>query len=364
MTSALVANPCAVTLMQSLSLAAVNWHSFFFYLFALVTCGFAVAVLLAGNVVRMAFYLIISLAGAAGLFFLAGAQFVGAMQIMIYVGGTLVLLIFGVMLTAQAAFVNMKTSAGEWTLAAIIGGSLLFLLVHTALSVEEWREVRPDQATLAADEGQDVTALGAGFIGYRPDSLHQTDDTLRRGMSGYLLPFEIVSIHLLIVLVGAAYLARSKQITGAGLRVAGKPDDDSLTASAGAKRRPALVSSVLGFLMLTALVGAVTSFFARSKLQVMLADYAPELTTTPEWVYVGGGLLALGMFLMLLVIWNWQRWGFYGVVALMLAKAAMIGAAGMGMVWVTITLVGGAIFAGLLYELLQVGRPSVWRQLE
>ena len=50
----------------------------------------------------MAFYLVISLGATAGLFFLAGAHFVGAMQIMIYVGGTVVLLIFGVMLTAQA----------------------------------------------------------------------------------------------------------------------------------------------------------------------------------------------------------------------------------------------------------------------
>ena len=59
---------------------------------------------------------------------LAGAEFVGAMQIMIYVGGTLVLLIFGVMLTAQATFVSMKTSASEWIIAAIVGGSLFFLL--------------------------------------------------------------------------------------------------------------------------------------------------------------------------------------------------------------------------------------------
>jgi NADH:ubiquinone oxidoreductase subunit 6 (subunit J) len=44
----------------------------------------------------MAFYLVRSLAATAGLFFLAGADFVGAMQIMIYVGGTLVLLFFGV----------------------------------------------------------------------------------------------------------------------------------------------------------------------------------------------------------------------------------------------------------------------------
>ena len=55
-------------------LAAINWHSFFFLCFALLTCVFAVAVVLTANVVRMAFYLVLSLGATAGLFFLAGAD--------------------------------------------------------------------------------------------------------------------------------------------------------------------------------------------------------------------------------------------------------------------------------------------------
>ena len=76
----------------------------------------------------MAFYLVLSLAATAGLFFLAGQDFVGAMQLLIYVGGTLVLLIFGVMLTSQERFVNMKTMAGDWVIGMIAGGALLSLL--------------------------------------------------------------------------------------------------------------------------------------------------------------------------------------------------------------------------------------------
>ena len=106
-------------------LAAINWHSFFFLLCGLLSCLFALGVLFSSNIVRMAFYLILSLTATAGLFMLAGAQFVGAMQIMIYVGGTLVLLIFGVMLTARATFVSMKTRGGEWVLAGIVGSALL-----------------------------------------------------------------------------------------------------------------------------------------------------------------------------------------------------------------------------------------------
>src|SRR6186713_1605361 len=99
----------------------MNWHTFFFLLFSLIACAFALAVVVSSNIVRMAFYLVLSLGATAGLFFLAGADFVGAMQLLIYVGGTLVLLVFGVMLTAKGPFISMKTRAGEWVLAAIVG---------------------------------------------------------------------------------------------------------------------------------------------------------------------------------------------------------------------------------------------------
>lgn len=196
---------------HSFLVAAINWHSCFFLLFSLIACVFALGVLFSSNVVRMAAHLIVSLAATAVLFMLAGAQFVGAMQIMIYVGGTLVLLIFGVMLTAQATFVSMRTSAGEWVVAAIVGGSLLFLLMQTAFSVPDWRTARADPETVTAAETKAATPLGLAFLGVRVDKTHETDQQTRAGMSGYLLPFEIVSVHLLVVLIGAAYLARTKK---------------------------------------------------------------------------------------------------------------------------------------------------------
>lgn len=198
--------------------AAMDWHALFFWMFALLTCGFALSVLFSNNVVHMAFYLILSLGSSAGLFFLAGAEFVGAMQLMIYVGGTLVLVIFGVMLTAQARFVSMETRSGEWVVALGVGGSLLFMLLITAFNVEDWRAVedlrthetqRRENMTVA--ETQSTTQIGLGFAGVRVDKLEQPDDQLRAGMSGYLLPFVIVSVHLLVVLIGAAYMARTKR---------------------------------------------------------------------------------------------------------------------------------------------------------
>lgn len=188
---------------------AIAWHQFFFVMFALLTCGFAVGVLFSGNIVRMAFYLVLSLASSAGLFFLAGAEFVGAMQLMIYVGGTLVLLIFGVMLTAQDRFISLKTPAGEWVLSLIIGGTLLSLLLAAAFRYEGWQQAKPDTATLTSAEADTTARLGLSLVGIRPDKLD--DGTRKAGMSGYLFPFIIVSVHLLVVLVGAAYMARAKK---------------------------------------------------------------------------------------------------------------------------------------------------------
>jgi NADH:ubiquinone oxidoreductase subunit 6 (subunit J) len=227
----------------------INWHTCFFLLFALVACAFAVAVVLSANIVRMAFYLIVSLGATAGLFFLAGADFVGSMQLLIYVGGTLVLLVFGVMLTAQGPFVSMKTRGGDWILACLLSGCLLAILVPAAFSIPAWQN-RPiaaaaeqgagnHHATSAAVPAQFASAIqppaasehvaprdasagevvqrntsariGMGLLGVRVDKLESEPTRLTGGMSGYLLPFEIVSVHLLVVLIGAAYLARSKK---------------------------------------------------------------------------------------------------------------------------------------------------------
>jgi NADH-quinone oxidoreductase subunit J len=179
----------------------IYWPSFFFLLFAMIACAFAVAVVLTANIVRMAFYLVLSLAATAGLFFLAGADFVGAMQILIYVGGTLVLLVFGVMLTSQDRFVSMKTAPSEMVVAGLVGACLLALLVWAAVSVPEWRGMSRDEVT-AIPIQPTATPIGLGLLGARIDSPDR---------SGYLLIFEIISVHLLVVLIGAAYLARAKR---------------------------------------------------------------------------------------------------------------------------------------------------------
>ncbi len=200
--------------MDLIAVAWPYWHQFFFIIFATIAIGFGFGVLLSKNVVRMAFYLVLSLGSTAGLFFLAGAEFVGAMQLMIYVGGTLVLLIFGVMLTAQKDFINMDTHTQDWILATIVGGSLLMVLLFGAFGAEDWRTPQDiNDAHVSATK--EATPLGLALTGIRVDTLGESTDAVADGKSGYLMPFIIVSFHLLVVLIGAAYMARTKKLSHA-----------------------------------------------------------------------------------------------------------------------------------------------------
>jgi NADH:ubiquinone oxidoreductase subunit 6 (subunit J) len=183
-----------------------------FTLFALAACLGAVAVVVSQSVVRMAFWLVVSLGSVAALFFLADADFIGAAQLLIYVGGTLVLLVFGVMLTASGPYMKIETSPAETVVAGLIG--LLFLfVVFSSVGNVDWQATNEAVASVAGEssteagfedgsEGATLRPLGFALLGIRPD---------QPGAPGYLLPFEIASVHLLVVLIGAAYLARAKR---------------------------------------------------------------------------------------------------------------------------------------------------------
>jgi NADH:ubiquinone oxidoreductase subunit 6 (subunit J) len=104
----------------------------------------------------------------------------------------------------------METRAGDWVAAVIVGGSLLAVLIPAALSHPAWQ---PMDRAVAQDvlPAPTATPIGMALLGARVDQLDQTDAVRRAGMSGYLLVFEIISVHLLVVLIGAAYLARAKR---------------------------------------------------------------------------------------------------------------------------------------------------------
>jgi len=158
---------------------------------AAVTAVSAIGVAASRSMVRAGVWLLFTLVGVAGLYFLLGAEFLGAAQLIIYVGGTLVLVVFGVMITNQGPFAVLQTKWGEWVVGGVLASGL-FALIGTA-SLQLARPVSTEPAAPTVNE------LGMSFLGVTPDG------------QNYLLPFEIVSVHLLVVLVAAAYLARAKK---------------------------------------------------------------------------------------------------------------------------------------------------------
>ena len=158
-------------------------------LFYAVAATIVVAVLgvcIAKNIVRMAVWLFIALGSVAMLYFLLAADFLGAIQLIVYVGGTLILLIFGVMLTSKSPWVRFEPPKLELLGAALVCGALL-----VALCVVLCQAVWP--ATEGAVPGASIADLG------------------RRLVTTYLVPFEIAGVLLMIVMVGAAHLARQEK---------------------------------------------------------------------------------------------------------------------------------------------------------
>jgi NADH-quinone oxidoreductase subunit J len=160
-----------------------------FYAFAAFTVGSAAVVVLARSLIYSAFALLFTFFGVAGLYVLLGADFLAATQLLIYVGGILVLLLFGVMLTHKLYDLDLRTGVAElwnYVACAIVAAGLFTVLVTTA--------VRTDWAVADGRLPAPTTAeIGQLFLGR------------------YLLPFEAASVLLLVALIGAAMIVRRRK---------------------------------------------------------------------------------------------------------------------------------------------------------
>jgi len=156
-----------------------------FYLIAAVTVLSAAGVAFSPNIVYSAFALMGTFMGVAGLYVFLAADFVAVVQVLIYVGGILVLMLFAVMLTHRIADVRVSNrsvgSLPALLIIVLVGG-----VMGSAAPGANWKTVAPGTA-------QPTTyAIGNGFL---------TD---------YLLPFELVSVVLLAALIGAVVLSRKE----------------------------------------------------------------------------------------------------------------------------------------------------------
>jgi NADH:ubiquinone oxidoreductase subunit 6 (subunit J) len=157
-----------------------------FWILALVTVGSAAVVVLSRSLIYSAFALLFTFFGVAGLYVLLGADFLAATQLLIYVGGILVLLLFGVMLTHKIYDLDLRSEVTQ-PLAGWLIAMLIFVFLTATAVQTEW-------------------AAGA------PRSPAPTTRTIGEMFMGpFLLPFEAASILLLVALMGAAMIVRRKK---------------------------------------------------------------------------------------------------------------------------------------------------------
>lgn len=163
-----------------------------FYMFAALVTFSAIAIVFSQNIVRMSVYLLLTLGGVAAFYFMLDAEFLAAVQLIVYAGGTLILIIFGVMLTSKNPFMQLKTAWSQRIMGMMLGAMILAgLLVALRFS----------------------TLRDAGVVTGAPRS-HQPGsyghvELIGKGLLGeYLAPFELAAVLLLVVMVGAAFMAR------------------------------------------------------------------------------------------------------------------------------------------------------------
>lgn len=156
-----------------------------FWLFAALMLGSALVVVHGKNLVRSAFALLATFFSAAVFYALLGADFLAGAQVLIYVGGILVLLLFGVMLTNRISDVNLRTETFQVGPSALVSAGVFAMLTLVILKTP-WRQVS------LVEEGPTTEKIG---------NLLTTT---------YLLPFEVASVLLLVALLGAAMLVRRR----------------------------------------------------------------------------------------------------------------------------------------------------------
>lgn len=153
-----------------------------FYFFSAVTLGAASVMVFSRNIVHSAFALMFSLIGVAALYVLLYADFLAATQLLVYVGGILVLILFGVMLTNQGYTVSFSEGSVNLIPASLLSAVAAVILIYTFLQTN-WKITESEMPA------ETVHSLGMMLLG------------------DYLLPFISAGVLLLIAIIGAILIS-------------------------------------------------------------------------------------------------------------------------------------------------------------
>jgi NADH-quinone oxidoreductase subunit J len=185
--------------LQFNSLIKINMSAeqLIFYFFGAITLVSAFLVVSMQNIVRSIFLFFVTIFSLAAMFVFALADFIAVTQVVIYAGGVLVLMLFAFMLSNRELLSGLHSVKGSFKLNHFVGLILSFgflFLIVTAINQTDILQL----SWLRHNPG----------IGENDNTIHQIGI---HTMTGYLLPFEMVSIFLMMALIGAAHLARKEK---------------------------------------------------------------------------------------------------------------------------------------------------------
>lgn len=166
----------------------MNWYDIVFYGFAAIVVISAAGVVFSRKMMYSAFSLLFTFFGVAGLYVLLNADFIAVTQIMVYIGGILILIIFGVMLTSKFVDLEIKSGTTGTVQYVLAGGSMLLVtgfLINMYLNVDWFQNTIPDVESTVKPIGMLL-------------------------MTEYFLAFQVVAILLLVAFIGAAKIAKRK----------------------------------------------------------------------------------------------------------------------------------------------------------
>lgn len=192
-----------------------GWESVFFWIFSIAAILAGLLTVMARNAVHSALFLISSLVSVAALFVLLGAEFIAGVQILVYVGGVMVLFLFVIMLVNVGA--EEEGRAAIFNRPAQVTAALVFLLLLAGVLViyaipkgysalKERDKVSAQEVANSRDQKQQQMSAGATGVS------RVTKETERVGGKLYTfaaLPFEIASVLLLVAIIGSVMLART-----------------------------------------------------------------------------------------------------------------------------------------------------------
>jgi NADH-quinone oxidoreductase subunit J len=191
-----------------------SWESFFFWIFAIAAIFAGLLTVMARNAVHSALFLISSLVSVAALFILSGAEFIAGVQILVYVGGVMVLFLFVIMLVNVGAEEEGREEIFNKQRQVTASLIFCFLLVLGILyAVNKGSAVLLKDSQLSAEQvAEQENEQNARLKKSATGTSRITKDTERVANSLYRyasLPFEIASVLLLVAIVGSVMLART-----------------------------------------------------------------------------------------------------------------------------------------------------------